>query len=289
MSKGTGFRRVWPAAIVVGLVLAPRASLAQDLAGGNSGAVSFELGVDWTSAYFFRGFLQEDGGSILQPAAEVGFEFISGDRVSLSATLGTWNSFHARRTGASATDPFVRSWYESDLYAGLEAGFGGWTLGTQYITYAYPNGAVSSIDEIAISLAWDDSSLWPDGFALNPWVLYAVETRDRGGPENSYLEAGLSLSHAWDVGERSAFSIDVPFVVGASVKDYYVTAAGKEDTIGFVDVGLDVGYGIPVPARFGGWSLSAGMHYLSLGDAARDLNDGHGSAFIGRIGLSLSY
>jgi len=30
-------------------------------------------------------------------------------------------------------------------------------------------------------------------------VLYAVETRDRGGPENSYLE--------------------VPFVVGASVKD----------------------------------------------------------------------
>lgn len=289
MIQGTGIRRVWPAVIMVGLLLAPRASLAQDRAGGNSGAVSFQLGVDWTSAYFFRGLLQENAGEILQPSAEVGFALIEGDRVSLSASLGTWNSFHSERTGANATDSFVRSWYESDVYAGLEAGIGAWTLGTQFITYAYPNGAASSIDEVALSLAWDDSSLWPDGFALNPWVLYAVETRDRGGPENSYFEAGLSLSHTWDVSERSAVSIDVPFVVGASVKDYYVTSAGKEDTIGYMDVGLNVGYGIPIPVRFGGWSLSAGLHYLSLGDAARELNGGDGSAFIGRIGLSLSY
>jgi len=30
-------------------------------------AVTFEFSMDWTSGYYFRGLLQEDGGSIWQP------------------------------------------------------------------------------------------------------------------------------------------------------------------------------------------------------------------------------
>jgi len=276
---------------VAALSLLPRTARAQaqDAEPAEPLAVSVDLGGDWTSAYYFRGIRQERDGAIFQPAVEFGIHLVESGPVSLSAVAGTWNSLHSRQTGATNPDAFAGDWYEADVYGGLELGAADWTLGAQWVTYAYPNGAAATIDEVVLSVGYDDSRLWKGKFALNPRMAYAFEVNDRGGPENSYLELGLSASHSWEAGPRSTFSIEVPLTLGLSVNDYYVTAAGQETTLGYWDLGLDASCGLPLPPRFGGWTVRAGLHYLSFGDATRELNDGDGSTVVGKFGLGLSF
>jgi len=294
MSHRIGTRLARAAAGSVALAVAPQLARAQtteieEVEPAESSALSLAVGLDFTTAYFFRGYLQEDHGSILQPAAELGIELLEGDTTSLSLVLGTWNSYHSRSTGATTPDSFVGGWFESDLYAGLGLEVGDWSFGTQLVTYSYPGGAASSIDEMVLSVAFDDSALWGGDFALRPHVLYALETDDRGGPEDSYAEVGIAYSRSIELGAESELSLEVPLTVGLGADDYYVTSAGSEDTIGFWDIGLNASYGLPVSKRFGGWSLTAGVHYLGLGDAAEEANQGDGSAVVGTIGLSLGY
>ena len=55
----------------------PAASQAPDAAKGpNAGRLSINAGVDWTSAYFFRGIKQETEDLILQPYGELGVKLI---------------------------------------------------------------------------------------------------------------------------------------------------------------------------------------------------------------------
>ena len=48
-------------------------------------------GLDFTSAYLFRGIPQKSGGAIGQPYADVAFAFKHG----ITADVGTWNSIHS--------------------------------------------------------------------------------------------------------------------------------------------------------------------------------------------------
>ena len=64
-------------------------------------------GVDFASAYFFRGIPQHSGGTIAQPFADVGFALKHG----ITANIGTWNSIHS--TAAAG------NWYERDITRSL--------------------------------------------------------------------------------------------------------------------------------------------------------------------------
>jgi hypothetical protein len=64
--------------------------------GPNTGRVSLGLGVDFPTDYYFRGILQEDTGTIMQPYGEINFKLLESDG-PLSAivlTPGLWNSWH---------------------------------------------------------------------------------------------------------------------------------------------------------------------------------------------------
>ena len=86
--------------------------------------ISISAGVDWTSAYFFRGIKQETEDLILQPYGEISFKLVenAGALTSLSLTAGMWNSLQTGPSGSdspTATDPKV--WYELDGYGKLSA------------------------------------------------------------------------------------------------------------------------------------------------------------------------
>ena len=51
------------------------------------------LGVGWTSQYFFRAILQQNGGIILQPFIEAGRSDID-IGMPLSRDFGLWSSLH---------------------------------------------------------------------------------------------------------------------------------------------------------------------------------------------------
>ena len=83
----------------------------------NTGKISFSGGVDITTAYFFRGILQERDGFIIQPYGEVGFALYKGendegkgDWSGLSLFGGTWASLHSEETNHSASS--LNAFYE---------------------------------------------------------------------------------------------------------------------------------------------------------------------------------
>jgi hypothetical protein len=273
----------------LGVILVVPTAHATDPAPPNSGDLRLDLGTDLTSAYYFRGLRQEDSGLIVQPWIELGVELAAFENGSLGATLGNWNSVHDRTGTAGTSDGFTRHWYESDLYAGLNLDHGAWSLGLTYIVYTSPSDAFSSIDEIAFCAAFDDASLWNDEFALNPHATIAIETNDRGGSEDAYLELGVAPALTWDLSEDIELDVAFPVTVGLSLDDYYVDANGDDDLFGYLDVGAEASAALPVSAQYGRWTISAGVHALWLGDAAEQVNDDDGFEVIASIGISIEY
>ena len=86
-------------------------------------------GVDFTNRYMFRGIRQNGTGMAIFPFVDVGIPLASGDGGLTSATLnvGTWNSVHTDQFGDLVDGE--DKWYESDLYAALNLGFGKAALG----------------------------------------------------------------------------------------------------------------------------------------------------------------
>src|SRR4051812_13718748 len=105
----------------------------------NPGALTLTGGLDYTTAYFFRGYNQEDTGLILQPYATITAALVSNDNFTLNGYVGIWNSYHDKHTAASGNGN--SGWYEADVFGGLDFVFGKFTLGTVYTFYTYPNGA----------------------------------------------------------------------------------------------------------------------------------------------------
>ena len=157
---------------------AAAAKPAEEAKGPNTGRVSISAGVDWTSAYFFRGIKQETEDLILQPYGELTFKLVdnAGALTSLSLTAGIWNSLHTGPTGSdspTASDP--KLWYELDGYGKLSAVL--WEDLTTYVLYtAYlsPNNVFDTVQEVAFGVAYNDAKLLGP-FALNPSVLVAFE------------------------------------------------------------------------------------------------------------------
>ena len=91
----------------------------------NRGKVSISAGMDFTTAYFFRGILQERNGFIWQPYAGINFKLFEGGDDSfvdsLIFSVATWNSVHSNKTLASGSGP--TNWYESDVIVGGTLGF----------------------------------------------------------------------------------------------------------------------------------------------------------------------
>ena len=88
----------------------------------NTGLIALNFGVDWASAYYFRGIAQEQSGANFQPYGSLSFKLIenAGPLTALTATPGTWNNWHAG--GGTLVDPVdPKFWYESDLYFTLAA------------------------------------------------------------------------------------------------------------------------------------------------------------------------
>lgn len=249
--------------------------------------VAFDGGTDLYNKYFFRGALEEDRGLILQPWGELTFNLYEAETAltSLDLTAGTWNSIHSEQTGATGNGP--STWYESDFYASVGANlFDDVDLDLTYTAYTSPNGAFATVEEFALGVGYDDSTLWDDQFALNPHVLLAKEV---AGGRNAYLELGLAPGFELDA-DGHAIEIGFPVIVGMSLDDYYVTQAGDETFYGYTQAGVTATLPLAfVSPTYGHWELSAGTHYLHLGQATRETNDGDNHDFIASLGLSVGF
>ena len=94
-------------------------------------------GVDFTSAYLFRGIRQHSGGTIAQPLYDLGIALGHG----VSANVGGWNSVHS--TAAAG------NWYESDVYGSVTFTAGKLKPGLLYTSYTSPADSFATVQELA--------------------------------------------------------------------------------------------------------------------------------------------
>ena len=276
----------WLASVALGAAMAamPSLAMAQDEADPNTGALSISGGVDFWSAYYFRGYLQEDQGLIAQPWATVGVSLVDSDDFTLSGYVGIWNSVHSEQTLSDGQNDL---WYESDIYAGLSAGFGPFTLGAIYTIYTYPGGAFDIIKEVGVTFAYDDTGLGLP-IQFKPYVGAYFETKDSNGTQDSYLEVGIAPGIS-EVG-GSPISLTFPIKAGMSIEDYYLDSDGDDTFFGYTQVGVVASLPLPLPAKYGSWSLNAGVHWLHLcADSVQSANDDDEDEILGSVGVSFSY
>lgn len=254
----------------------------------NTGNVSVEAGVDYTTAYFFRGINQEDSRVIIQPYAtiNVGLGELGGNAVSVYA--GVWNSLHAQPS--AGTNVF----YETDFFGGANITLKPVTIGVVYTVYTSIANAFGNIQEIGATISFDDadiSSKLGIPFALNPTAGYFFEIDDSSGPEDQYLQFGIEPTvYTLFKGTDNQIELSVPIVFGTSPKGYYTEANGSNSFFGFGSVGIAASVPLPIPKSYGAWALTGSVQYLRLfADSVESANNGDNDQIIGTAGISFTY
>jgi hypothetical protein len=296
----TGWRK-WMVA-VVGIALAGWVAGSPSAAAGederpNAGRVSLNLGADWASAYYFRGIVNvQNGGSNVQPYAEIGFKLLEnvGPLNSLTFAPGIWNNFQYGEEGRLVEPSDPRFWFESDLYLKLSATWGDvLTTGVTYTYYTSPNDSFSTNADVGLNFSLNDAQ-WLGAFALNPSLLFAFETQGEAlasdtGKKGIYMGVGVAPGYTFFADTPWPINVSAPITVGFSLKDYY-TVNGHNQTWGYVSGGPL--FTVPlkfVPADFGSWSLRAGVQFLVLNSNLRAVNTNDGFVPIGSVGVAMTY
>lgn len=234
--------------------------------------LTFTTGVDFTSAYFFRGIRQHSGGTIAQPFADLGIALGHG----VSANVGGWDSVHS-------TAP-AGKWYESDYYGSVTFTAGRLKPGVLYTSYTSPADSFATVKELAGVLAVDDSA---SAFPLSPKVVLAFELgdgqADAGASRGTYLELGVRPA----VKLARKLTLAIPVKTGLSVNHYY-EGVGGDPTFGYLDTGLQLS--VPaVTGRSGTLEIHGGVDLYRLGDSMKMLNGGDAVQPVGLVGFTFTY
>lgn len=240
----------------------------------NLGALSITFDNSFTTAYMFRGIMNERDGLIWQPSVELSlnvFEAEDGVLQSVDLGVGTWISFHTEETFGDD------EMYEVDYYPSLSFTWaGGITTGVTYYWYTSPNDAFETVEEVAVDLSYDDSELL-GAFALNPTATFAFETRrssfggtGKGAVFELGLEPAVDVELPCEKGGEYPISLTFPFKMGLSMDDYYKNGP-DENTFGYARIGFHAGVPIAcIPPRFGDWSVTNGFDLYFLGDSVHE-------------------
>ena len=254
----------------------------------NNGRIGFNMGLDTSHAYFFRGIRQERDGVILQPYADATILLLDGgDGLnSIGLTIGQWNSFHSSGRGTT-TGP--HTWYESDFFTGFTLGLENWEAGISYTAYMSPSHSFGTVQEIGINLSLDDTGVTMLPLPLQPHLALAIELNgqaDGGASEGVYFEIGIEPG--LDLAGGS-LSLGIPLTLGMSLNNYYEDGGLTNDAFGYLDLGLVLGMPLNVPEAYGNWELTGGAHMLLLGSYLESLNGGSQFQAIASLGLSIGY
>ncbi len=229
-------------------------------------------GLDFTSAYFFRGIPQHSGGTIAQPYGDVAFAFKHG----ITADVGTWNSIHS--TAAAG------NWYERDYFGSLTFTAGKLKPGLLYTSYTSPADSFATVKELAGTLAIDDSK---SAFPLSPKIVLAFELTDGqadgGANKGTYLELGVRPT----VKLAPKATLAIPVKTGLSAHNYYEGPAG-DNHFGYFDTGLSLSVPV-VSGKSGTFEIHGGFDLMWLGDNLKLLNENDRFKPVTLIGFTYTY
>jgi hypothetical protein len=246
--------------------------------------LSLTGGLDYASAFYFRGYLQGNSGLILQP----NLTLFGNCRLADQAVLRPYVSFF--NSSDLIENDSMRGM--TDAMVGASLTWRGWAVDGKYTYYNPPPathlpshelGARASCDVLSFRQA--DKASGP--FALRLFAgLYGELSEQKGAV---YLEPGLEPSWRCEVAGRSV-GISLPLVCGLSADGYYLDTQGGNAPVGYCSATVTASVSLPAPAGWGEWFLNASCQYLHLfADNLAALNHGSRDAFIGKVGIGFLF
>ena len=276
---GTRHGRRWHQRVIALAALAGGVLAVPAWAAPNSGRLSFSFGNDITTAYFFRGIVQNRSGFIDQPYGEVDVNLWTADEDdpgpfnNLTLLGGLWFSFHSDDVGHSGSSG-PRHIYETDYYGGLKTTmFKNLTLGTIWYAYTFPSAAFKVAQELDLTAAYNDADLLGP-FALNPSVVFGIEVDNTafGTKKGDYVGVGIAPGYKFFPDATYPVTLTMPCTLGLGIGNYYEDA-GSQDAFGYFSGGFKASVPLAfIPEEFGAWSASAGVQVLTFGNNVDQYN-----------------
>lgn len=225
-------------------------------------AISGDIGLNVVTAYYSRGILQNNHSASFQPYADLNFKAYEGDGFLNKAvfSIGVWESYTNPKTFTKNATTKTQSWYESDFAPAVALTFGKVTLTETYYMYSSPNDSFKSFQGLNSKLSFDDSDLL-GALALHPSVSYLKELDGKAG-------VGTSHGDYWEVAvapgiSAGAVALTFPVTAGFGSRHFYA-----KDGFGYVSVGANLAYTLPVSKSYGTWTANLGGTYYNTSKAA---------------------
>ncbi len=232
-------------------------------------------GLDFTSAYLFRGIRQHSGGTIAQPYGDVAYT-----KNGVTFDIGTWNSVHSSAPAGN--------YYERDYFGSVTFTAGKMKPGLLYTQYTSPADSFATVKELAGTFAFDDSA---SPFPLSPKIVLAFELTDgqadAGTGKGTYLELGIRPT----VKLAPKATLAIPVKTGLGLNNYYEGAAlglSGQDHFGYFDTGLSLSVPV-VSGKSGTLEVHGGFDLMFLGDTLKAFNLGDGFKPVTLVGFTYSY
>lgn len=176
---------------------------------------------------------------------------------------------------------------EVDVYVGVTLPFSVFEAGdiidraSVGLTYQewYYGGQTEKI--VDISLAFDDTDLIMEGFALNPSVVFHFRTQGAGLGEGLAVVIGVEPSIDVLESDSTPISVSFPVSVGFGDSTFYGSSG-----YAFFSAGATVSMGMNfIPAEYGAWSASASVAWYNTDPAA--IGNPQKDTITGRIGIAV--
>lgn len=243
-------------------------------------------GLDFASAFYFRGYLQADHGVILQPFLNIFTTRSSTEDLVVRPYVSLFNSSHFGNDNPMAD--------MSDVMLGAVTDWRGFSFDTRYAFYTMSPMMRTPVHEIGTKVSYDVLSHWSDQdflapFRLKPFVgVYGDYIQDLGETQ-MYMNLGVEPTWRLDIaGTRIGLGLPIEWGLGGN--GYYQNANGTNTTLGYFSTMLTASVALPVPERFGQWFLNGSVQYLHLvADSVQMAARGNTDAAVGKIGLSFVY
>jgi hypothetical protein len=249
-----------------------------DMTGEN---VSGTVGADLYSHFVSYGFDvwgagddYFDGEETFNPYADVTIDFDA-----FSVTAGLWGDVNDNAESGIGGDL-----QEVDLFAGIDFAVGDrFAVGLYYQEWIYGSQTEDIFD---INLAFDDSDLIAEDFALNPGAVIHNRVSGDGLEEGTVIVVGVEPSFTVLESEEMTLDISVPIAVGYVLDEEYFTAGG-DDGLGYISIGAAASVPLPIPTEYGEWAVNGGIsYYMTEDDVYANPEE---DFFVFNVGVSMAF
>ncbi|MFO1045504.1 MAG: hypothetical protein U0941_27300 [Planctomycetaceae bacterium] len=243
-------------------------------------------GLDFASAYYFRGYQQADHGPILQPYLNIFTAHTVQEDLVIRPYVSLFHSSHQAANNRMAD--------MSDVMVGAVTNWQGWSIDSRYAYYTMSPLMRTPVHELGAKVSFDVLSLRDDSeavkpFSIRPFAGVYGELIPEQDTTQLFVNLGVEPSWRLELG-GTKIGLGLPIDWGLGGNKYYFNSNGTNAALGYFSTALTASVAIPVPEAYGKWFLNTSVQYLHLAaDSTIAASDGVQDLCIGKIGLSFVY